>query len=358
MDEEFKEMIELKTLKWFPFIGNKYFDGDIIDNRMLIVGESHYNDGTEESILKVNDEDWTIDMIEQDAMGFDPWPTKIMPNFHKAMFREDEFSKEDFWNLVSYYNFIQRPMHTIKDRPSAEDFIKGWNSFFDLIKITKPKICLFIGVSASNYLMSAIQGSGFECKEILYGEEINKATGRNVILKDTENNNEIKLIFIRHTSMFFSWTKWNGYLKNEMKSQIVWFENKLKIETKSDEYYNQFDDKLKQKLSDIHTLIDKEKINKELESVNGKVEFNAPSKSGKDSDSFKYKISINDITLFYEVVMDNCDFESYYYGVKNKQIDKLEKIKSWYTYYDNGIVESIAQKVTNDIIEIIHTLKE
>lgn len=357
MDQELKEMAELETLKWLPFIGEKYLDIPE-EHRMLIIGESHYNDGTEKSILSVDDINHTKVMIEEDAMGECRWPTKIMPNFHKAMLREDEFSKEDFWNLISYYNFIQRPMYTLKDKPSPEDFNKGWKSFFELIKITKPKICLFIGVSASNYLIAAIQGTGLTCDKLINGDPINGTYGRSIILKDAENN-ETKIIFIKHTSMFFSWSKWNSYLKDQMKSQFDWFENNLEIKKKPEEYYNIFNNESKQKLSDIHMAIDKRKINIELASVNGKIEFNAPSNYGEGSDLFRYKISINDITLFYEIAIDDNNFESYYYGLKNKQIDKLEKAKRWYTYYDNDIVvENIAKKITEEIIEIIHVLKE
>lgn len=356
MDQELKEMAEREALKWLPFIGEKYLHIPE-ENRMLIIGESHYYKDTEESKSTVNHIDFTKEMIQENAIEGVDWKTKIIPNFHKVMFREDEFSKEDFWNVISYYNFIQRPMLTRGERPNENDFFEGWKTFFDLIKVTKPKICLFIGVSASNYLISAIQDSGFTCNELINTEPINGTNGRSTILKDSENN-ETKIIFIKHTSMFFSWLNWNSYLKDQMKSQFDWIENKLEIKKKPEEYYNIFNDESKQKLSDIHIAIDKRIITKELASVNGEIEFNAPSNHGEGSDLFRYKISINDITLFYEIAIDDYNFESYYYGLKNKQIDKLEKAKSWYTYYDNNIVENIAKKITEEIIQIIHVLKE
>ncbi len=354
MNQEFKEMAELETLKWLPFIGGKYLDIPE-EHRMLIIGESHYNDGSEKSILCVDDINHTKDMIQENAIDGVDWKTKIIPNFHKAMFREDEFSKKKFWNLISYYNFIQRPMHTIKDRPSSEDFNKGWKSFFELIKITKPQICLFIGVSASNYLISAIQGSGLTYNELINSDPINGTYGKSIVLKDAENN-ETKIIFIKHTSMFFSWINWNNYLKNEIGDQLAWLENKLKTKKKPEEYYNIFDDESKQNLLDIHLSVDKEKINKEFEAVNGKIEFNAPSTSGEGSGLFKYKISIKDTNIFYEIAIDNHSFESYYFGCSEKKIDKLEKVKDWYIHHTE--LENIAPKVTNEIIEILHILKE
>lgn len=354
MDEEFKEMIELKTLKWFPFIGKKYFDEDLIDNRMIIIGESHYYDDKEDSKTRVENEDWTIDMIEQDAMGFYPWPTKIMPNFHKAMFREDEFSKEDFWNLVSYYNFIQRPMHTIKDRPSSEDFYNGWNTFFDLIKITKPKICVFIGVSASDYLESAIQNTEWICDKLINGKPINGTYGRSIVLKDAENN-EIKLIFIKHTSMFFSWINWNNYLKNEIGDQLPWFENNIKLIRKPKEYYDQFNFELKQKLKVIHSAIDENKINLVLDK---KIQLQGLKGSGNDAEYFKYNIEVNNYSFTYEVAIGEDWLSSYYYCDNKNKIDKLEEKGIQSIPYDiETSEEEIALMITDEILKIISILK-
>lgn len=351
--EEFKKMVEIETLKWFPFIGEKYPDIPT-ENRMLIIGESHYNDGTEDSISSVNDINHTKVMIEEDAMGQFPWPTKIMPNFHKAMFREDEFLKEDFWNLISFYNFIQRPMHTLNDKPSPEDFNKGWKSFFELIKITKPKICLFIGVSASNYLISAIQDSKFNYSELVKGETISKTHGRSIVLKDAENN-KTKIIFIKHTSMAFSWINWNHYLKNEIGDQLIWLEKGINIKHKPKEYYDQFNFEMKQKLKEIHSVMDENKINLVLDK---KIQFKGLKGSKEDAEYFNYSIEVNNYSLIYEIAIDGHNFESYYYGLKDKKIDKLEQVKDWYRYYDKDEIENIAQKVTYDIIEIIHILKK
>lgn len=350
--EEFKKMVELEVLKWFPFIGEKYLDVPA-ENRMLIIGESHYCHDTEESILSVNDINHTKVMIEEDAMGFCAWPTKIMPNFHKAMFREDEFSKEDFWNLISYYNFIQRPMLTINEKPSPKDFKQGWKSFFKLIKITRPKICLFIGVSASNYLMSAIQDSEFNCSELIKGQVISKTYGRTVILKDTENN-ETKIIFIKHTSMGFSWINWNHYLKNEIGEQLTWLQNRINIKQKPQEYYDQFNFEMQQKLKEIHLAIDKNKINLVLDK---KIQLIGLKSSGEDAEYFNYSIEVNKYSFNYEVAIDGDNFESYYF-LKGKEINKLEQIKDWYKYYVNEEIENIALKITDDIMEIIHILKE
>ena len=74
MEEEFKK---INNLKWLPFIGEKY--EITIENRMLIVGESHYYDDKEGSKSKVEDTNWTRTMIEENAIDEVDWKTKIIP---------------------------------------------------------------------------------------------------------------------------------------------------------------------------------------------------------------------------------------------------------------------------------------
>lgn len=223
LDQKFKT---IQTQKWLPFIGNSYLSLPK-NNMLLIVGESHYHNSTEESIKKHNSKDYTKLVIEELAIKRWYWGTKIFQNFHKAMFGNDVFNSETFWNLTSFYNFIQRPMETNKSRPTFNDFFNGWITFFDTIDITKPKTCIFIGTEASNSLRHAISDSNFSLKSLNKDGRISRTYPRRAIILDNENN-EIELIFIQHTSQYFSWKKWNEYLNYKIPHQIEWFEEKIK----------------------------------------------------------------------------------------------------------------------------------
>lgn len=222
---------DLKTvenLKWLPFVGDRYLKMPK-EHQMLVVGESHYNDGKEGSKEKMeNNIDWTRSMIQENAIEEIDWNTKIFPDFHKAMFSDNEFSKDGFWNKVCYYNFIQRSMSTISERPSYDEFSNNWNTFFDLVNILKPKTCVFIGVSSADYLMSVIldTDSDFSCEGVMKGEKINGAYSRTAILKGNDNN-EIKLIFIKHTSQRFSWKCWNDFLEKQIGEQLNLFKEEF-----------------------------------------------------------------------------------------------------------------------------------
>jgi hypothetical protein len=219
----------IEHLKWLPWIGN-HFNSLSTENKLLIVGESHYHDNTPDSIEKHNSPTLTREVIEELAIERWYYGTKIFPNLHRALFRNDEFDSPTFWNLVSFYNFIQRPMDTNKGRPSDEDFHNSWSPFLEIITLLKPKTCLFIGTSAANSLVNALQNTDFSTDGVKQEDYISNAYAKTAILKDTQGN-ETQLIFIRHTSQMFSWSKWNEYLQKKIPNELSWLNEQLKKAT-------------------------------------------------------------------------------------------------------------------------------
>lgn len=221
-DEQF---LQVKNLKWLPWVGDR-FNSISIDNKLLIVGESHYHDNTPDSIEKHNSPTFTREVIEELAIERRYYGTKIFPNLHRALFRNDEFDSPTFWNLVSFYNFIQRPMETSKGRPSYDDFYNSWFPFLEIIQLLKPKTCLFIGTSAANSLAHAVQGTEFSTDGVKWEDYIRNAYAKIAVLKDKDKN-ETQLIFIRHTSQMFSWSSWNEYLQKKIPNELIWFDEQL-----------------------------------------------------------------------------------------------------------------------------------
>lgn len=221
-----EKLTQIENLKWLPWVGDRY-NSLSFENRMLIVGESHYHDNTPSSIEKHNSPNFTRTVIEELAIERWYYGTKIFPNLHRSLFRNDEFDSSAFWNLVSFYNFIQRPMGTNKGRPSYDDFYNSWYTFIDIIKLLKPRTCLFIGTTAANSLEHAIQSTDFSTKGVTWEDYISNAYAKTAVIKDKDGN-ETHLIFIRHTSQMFSWSKWNDYLQKKMKSELNWFKEQLR----------------------------------------------------------------------------------------------------------------------------------
>jgi hypothetical protein len=220
-----KKFSKIENLKWLPWVGDQFNSIDL-DNRLLIVGESHYHDNTPASIERQNALTYTREVVEELATKRQYNGTKFFPNLHRALFRNDDFDSPTFWNLVAFYNFIQRSMDTNKGRPSYEDFYNSWLPFLEVVRLLKPKTCLFVGLSAANSLTQAIQDTSFSTDGVKWEDYISNAYAKTAVLKDKDEN-EIQLIFIRHTSKMFSWNKWNEYLQRKMKVQLSWLNEQL-----------------------------------------------------------------------------------------------------------------------------------
>lgn len=218
-DSEFKKITELK---WLPFIGKKYFDSD---KKIMIIGESHYRKDNQTSIEWNNKPTFTRDIHSMIALGKKDDQTKVFYYLNRALFRNDsKIDTKVLWAKLAFYNFVQSSMHTRKSRPNENDYLKGWSNYFKLLPILKPDFCLFIGVQASDYLEKAIKKSEFKINEFKKSEKINGTFPREVTIENPKGK-EIKLLFIKHTSNFFSWDEWNVFMKNRYESELNWIKS-------------------------------------------------------------------------------------------------------------------------------------
>ncbi len=231
LDDQFKE---IESLKWLPWVGDNYFEIPS-ENRMLIIGESYYGGGKDLSEKKLffDNELKTREFIEEMAIEGTNYGTRIFPNLHATLFpnqdiKNNEEKRERFWQLTSFYNFVQRPMLTSIDRPTRDDFRTGWHTFFELCKLLNPQICLFIGTSSANYFNNEIIKFPILKADKIewHTEDINGAYPKftKLLLSDKTSS----LHFIKHTSMRYSSDKWNNYLKGKISDQLQWLENELK----------------------------------------------------------------------------------------------------------------------------------
>lgn len=219
------EFDKLPLLAWYPWIGNEYLQVDA-ENKLLIIGESHYSGDTQESIDKHKQKSYTRTVIKEMAIGRNYYNTRIFPNLHKALFKNDKFDSSSFWNKVSFYNFIQRPLSSNKNRPTSTDIKEGWTNFFEVIKLLQPKICLFIGTTAADELKK-MQSPDFTFDQAKWVKRIGGAYAKRAVLKGKDGK-ETLLLFIRHTSSHFNWEQWNGFLQESMPENLNWLEEQIK----------------------------------------------------------------------------------------------------------------------------------
>ena len=99
---------------------------------------------------------------------------KTLDNINRALVGSNNFDGKLLWNNIAFYNFIQRPMKTVDERPAWEDFLNGWRTFADVVKILKPTACIFIGNSAANFFNEAMAALGIVHNKVIGTKFINQ----------------------------------------------------------------------------------------------------------------------------------------------------------------------------------------
>ncbi|HET7115762.1 MAG TPA: hypothetical protein VFI29_04700 [Hanamia sp.] len=226
-DSELKK-IEKLNKNWLPWIGEKYFDLPS-DKRLIIIGESCYE--TED--VDINQENYIRKITEKQGMEegamWDEDPNKFISQMHTNLEKslsvdtDNIEAKRHFWERVCYFNIIQTPLksRSTENRPPWQDFLTGWDVFYQVLSILNPSYCLFNGVEASNHFYpdKSAKFNYYSNERALSLPMINDAHPRKIILKN--NNDQLtKIIFIKHSSSYFSTELWKDFINKEFEGLL------------------------------------------------------------------------------------------------------------------------------------------
>lgn len=223
LDSEFDRMIESGQLTWRPWIGADWFSAR---KRILIVGESHYaaQPDVADAEAKVkewqSDPDGTREVVYEVGVG-DWYASRFFGNLHRAIFGIDVHgdSRVALWRKLAFCNFIQRPMRDAGQRPRPSEFFGGWRHFMEMLKVIRPDVVIFVGVSAAKYFDGAMSALGIEHK-IAFDKCQNGAYPCR--FSAVYDGMKIDMVAIRHASQFFSWGVWRDYLANKVPDTIAY----------------------------------------------------------------------------------------------------------------------------------------
>jgi hypothetical protein len=232
-DAEFKKD---KNLTWIPWVGQDFFSTEI-----LIVGESHYTNKEEADGASIDKNKqaiysnrcFTREVIaEYPILGYEAgWKNNggrgnnpTFDNLHKLLIGDSllyaplDSKREALWRSLAFMNIIQRPMYFPKEkykqeRPTFDDYCNGWSVVSKVIQLIRPKLCIFIGVSAANSFNYTMQQQGAEYEPVEYMGKIGSTYPRKAGL--LYYGNKTNIVFIKHTSQYFSWEEWNGFIVQE-----------------------------------------------------------------------------------------------------------------------------------------------
>ncbi|CAG9183877.1 hypothetical protein CURE108131_19155 [Cupriavidus respiraculi] len=197
------------TLPWWPWIGSHF---EASTTKTMIVGESVYRWQPESKVFEERyaRPDGLRITHTNHALQFD----RVSPyvrNVERAIFRTARPShdqKNSLWSSVAYHNLVLRPLASSHVRPSDEDYRTGWTELLDLCDLLDIGQCLVYGLEspkrqALKYVAAQRQ---MTCAIQKVGPKIGSHQPR--VARLTMGDRQLKLLFIRHPSAFFSWKRW------------------------------------------------------------------------------------------------------------------------------------------------------
>jgi hypothetical protein len=197
-----EQMSKIEGINWLPWIGQSYEESGI-----FVIGESHYEDG---EFWQEGNKSTTRIIIKKRYDEIDGvW--KFHKNVENILLNKSSNSIEEIkqtWDNIIFWNLVQRLLdnRTAENRPTFNDFTEGWQLFFKLCEIFKPKICLVLGKESRNSLGYLLANKKLGQWKLTDSTQFNQETFFTI------NNeiNEIRILFINHPSgsYGFNYEKW------------------------------------------------------------------------------------------------------------------------------------------------------
>jgi len=142
----------MHTIRFKPYVGENYHSQEF---KVLVLGESHYLNDTDYADYVASKQ--RIELITQNVLNDYLHYKKTGEGYHRWMNTFTRFANVyadktlssaevlEFWNSISFYNYVQSPMNASRQSPSGEDFSKSIDAFKQVVKELKPDIVFFWG---------------------------------------------------------------------------------------------------------------------------------------------------------------------------------------------------------------------
>lgn len=228
LDKSFdSEFDKIENLTWYPWVGKDY---TFNKRRVLVIGESHYvnenadeNNGKREQEL-LSDNTHTRDCLYEVLID-KSWNNRTYSRLMEALYDRGIIpDNKTALSKIAYYNFIQTPMdYTVRERPNSSHYITAWECFLKVITILYPTDCIFIGVESISLFEEFMKKCGVPYTEINTLEKRNNTYPQRTSIK---LNHDINIVFIKHSSAFFSPEQWHEFLKQQLPEAMKWLNTK------------------------------------------------------------------------------------------------------------------------------------
>ncbi|MEZ7936633.1 MAG: hypothetical protein QMB99_05555 [Paludibacteraceae bacterium] len=198
-----------------PWVGENFHTGGIFGKKLLILGESLYcSDCADCGVGKAHKKPydcWTttksIDKILNDFENTGMYK-RTFTKFEKAIYGNsvDKDIRNDLWNSVLYYNFVQISLNESRKSPTSQNFRNSDKAFFEILEQYRPDGIIAWGRRLWKNLPGGILWEELDKIEI-DGES--ERCGAYTL----QNGDKVKVMSIVHPSWGFTPENWHPFIK-------------------------------------------------------------------------------------------------------------------------------------------------
>ncbi|WP_043528228.1 hypothetical protein [Litchfieldella xinjiangensis] len=205
----------ISEINRLPWIGLHY-SGTLC--KTLVLGESVYNwkPSDTNNLEKISSLHNLRELHVNHAIKLKKG-SRFVRNIERAIYEKKKPSDDEkrvFWNKVAYHNLVARVLKSSKHRPSYGDYLNGWVLFDKVSDVISPDQVIVYGLETKK--VKAFREHFGERVSI---ERVGKIGKYNPIIAQIRHaEKDMKLVFIRHPSSFFSWRKWGAFINSELRS--------------------------------------------------------------------------------------------------------------------------------------------
>lgn len=159
----------MSDIRFKPWVGDRYgcgivgydADGKIIygtenhiGKRVLVLGESHYCANPETEATKYLTINIILDILDPNSEweSYKNTYTKFIKSLIGCKDDLKQKEKEDAWQHIMFYNYVQTPMSAARVAPRPDDFKVSQTAFFEILMKYDPDIVIVWGNRLYNNL--------------------------------------------------------------------------------------------------------------------------------------------------------------------------------------------------------------
>lgn len=148
----------MSKIRFQPWIGERYAEAELYGLRILLLGESHYGKGDEDSAF-------TRRVVKKWGQEKRHRFFTITARFILRQGQGNRLSsaqRREFWDKVAFYNYVQEIVgKKARIRPTREMWKRSEQSYYKVLHDLKPDLVVVLGKQLAKNLPEPVQGIAF-----------------------------------------------------------------------------------------------------------------------------------------------------------------------------------------------------